>query len=308
MLRYALRRVLLVVPVLVGVSVASFLLLHLIPGDPAVILAGVEARPEELDAIRREFGLTDPLAVQYLRYVARAVRGDLGISIRTREPVSATLAGRLAFTVQLTVASLLLAVGIGVAAGVLAATHQNSWVDSGVMVLALVGVSMPSFWLGLLLLLVFSGMLQWLPSGGGGSLRHLILPAIVLGTSGAPVIARLTRASMLEVIRQDYIRTLRAYGLPDLLVVYKHGLRNAINPVITLVGLQFGFLLAGAVIVETVFALPGVGRLMVTAIFSRDYPVIQGGLLVIAVAFVLVNLLTDLTYGWVNPRVRYERG
>lgn len=307
MLRYTLRRIVLVVPVLLGVTIASFFLLHLIPGDPAVILAGVEARPEELDAIRREFGLTDPLPVQYVRYVARALRGDLGISIRTREPVAATLAGRMAFTVRLTVISLALAVGIGLVAGVLAATHQNTWVDSGVMILALVGVSMPSFWLGLLLLLIFSGMLQWLPSGGGGGLRHLILPAVVLGTSGAPVIARLTRASMLEVIRQDYIRTLRAYGLPDLLVVYKHGLRNAINPVITLVGLQFGFLLAGAVIVETVFALPGVGRLMVTAIFSRDYPVIQGGLLMIAVAFVVVNLLTDLAYGWANPRVRYER-
>lgn len=307
MLRYTLKRVLLLVPVLLGVSLASFFLLHLIPGDPAVILAGVEARPEELNAIRREFGLDAPLLVQYVRYVGRAVQGDLGISIRTRERVTATLITRMQFTVQLTVLSLALAVAIGVTAGVLAATHQNTWLDSGTMLLALLGVSMPSFWLGLLLLLVFAGMLHWLPAGGSGGFEHLVLPAIVLGTSGAPVIARLTRASMLEVIRQDYIRTLRAHGLPEMLVVYKHGLRNAINPVITLVGLQFGFLLAGAVIVETVFSLPGIGRLMVTAIFSRDYPMIQGGMLLIAVAFVLVNLLTDLTYAWVNPRIRYER-
>ena len=294
-------------PVLFGVSLASFFLLHLIPGDPAVILAGVDAQPEQLSAIRREFGLSDPLPVQYARYAGRALRGDLGISFRTREPVTASLITRMQFTVELTVMSLVVAVATGVTAGVLAATHQNSWLDSGIMLLALVGVSMPSFWLGLLLLLVFAGMLHWLPAGGTGGLQHMVLPTIVLGISGAPVIARLIRASMLEVIRQDYIRALRAHGLPERRVVYRHALRNALNPVITLVGLQFGFLLAGAVIVETVFALPGIGRLMVTAIFSRDYPVIQGGMLLIAVSFVLVNLLTDLTYAWVNPRIRYER-
>jgi peptide/nickel transport system permease protein len=294
--------------VLIGVSLASFAMLHLIPGDPAVLLAGVDALPEQLDAIRREFGLNDPMPVQYVRYVGRALQGDLGISIRTREPVASTLIARMAFTVQLTLLSLALAVAIGISAGVIAATHQNTWLDSGIMVLALVGVSMPSFWLGLLLLLVFAGILHLLPAGGSGGFEHLILPAIVLGTSGAPVIARLTRASMLEVIRQDYIRTLRAHGLRESLVVYRHALRNAINPVITLVGLQFGLLLAGAVVVETVFSLPGIGRLMVTAIFSRDYPMIQGGMLLVAVGFVLVNLLTDLTYAWVNPRIRYQRG
>jgi peptide/nickel transport system permease protein len=294
--------------VLIGVSLASFAMLHLIPGDPAVLLAGVDALPEQLDAIRREFGLNDPMPVQYVRYVGRALQGDLGISIRTREPVASTLIARMAFTVQLTLLSLALAVAIGISAGVIAATHQNTWLDSGIMVLALVGVSMPSFWLGLLLLLMFAGILHLLPAGGSGGFEHLILPAIVLGTSGAPVIARLTRASMLEVIRQDYIRTLRAHGLRESLVVYRHALRNAINPVITLVGLQFGLLLAGAVVVETVFSLPGIGRLMVTAIFSRDYPMIQGGMLLVAVGFVLVNLLTDLTYAWVNPRIRYQRG
>lgn len=307
MLRYTLRRILLLVPVLVGVSLASFFLLHLIPGDPAVILAGVEASPAEVNAIRREFGLSDPLPVQYVRYVARALHGDLGISIHNRVPITATVMTRMRFTVELTVTSLTLAVTIGVASGVLAATRQNSWLDSGIMLLALLGVSVPSFWSGLLLLLVFAGMLHWLPAGGSGGLQHLVLPAIVLGMSGAPVIARLIRASMLEVIRQDYIRALRAHGLPERLVIYRHALRNALNPVITVIGLQFGFLLAGAVIVETVFALPGIGVLMVGAIFSRDYPVIQGGMLLIAVAFVLVNLLTDLAYAWVNPRIRYER-
>ena len=308
MLRFTLRRIALLGPVLVGVSLASFLMLHLIPGDPAVLLAGVDALPDQLNAIRKEFGLNDPLPLQYARYVGRASRGDLGISIRTREPVAETLISRMGFTVQLTLLSLALAIAIGISAGVVAATHQNTWLDSGIMVLALVGVSMPSFWLGLLLLLVFAGILHWLPAGGSGGFVHLILPAIVLGASGAPVIARLTRASMLEVIRQDYIRTLRANGLSEFLVIYRHALRNAINPVITLVGLQFGLLLAGAVVVETVFSLPGIGRLMVTAIFSRDYPMIQGGMLMVAVGFVLVNLLTDLTYAWVNPRIRYQRG
>lgn len=307
MLRYTLRRILLLVPVLAGVSLASFFLLHLIPGDPAVILAGVEASPAEVQAIRHEFGLSAPLPVQYVRYIARALRGDLGISIHNRAPIAATVMTRMRFTTGLTVISLALAVTIGVMAGVLAATRQNSWLDSGIMLLALVGVSVPSFWLGLLLLLVFAGMLHWLPAGGSGGLQHLVLPAVVLGMSGAPVIARLVRASMLDVIRQDYIRALRAHGLPERLIIYRHALRNALNPVITVIGLQFGFLLAGAVIVETVFGLPGVGVLMVAAIFSRDYPVIQGGMLLIAVAFVLVNLLTDLAYAWVNPRIRYER-
>ena len=307
MLRYTLRRLVLFVPVLVGVSLVSFSLLHLIPGDPATILAGVESRPEELQAVRHEFGLDLPLPVQYGRYVARALQGDLGISVHTREPVAATVIGRMRFSALLTVLSLTLAVVIGVSAGMLAALRHNSWLDSVIMLLALIGVSIPSFWLGLLLLLVFAGMLHVLPAGGSGGAQHLVLPVVVLGLAGAPVIARLTRAAMLEVLGQDNIRTLRAHGLPEVVVVCRHGLRNALNPVITVVGLQFGLLLAGAVIVETVFALPGIGRLMITAVFARDYPVIQGGMMLIAVAVVLVNLATDLTYAWVNPRIRGEQ-
>jgi len=305
LLSYTLRRIAYLVPVLLGVSIVSFSLLHLIPGDPAVVLAGVGARPEDLAGIRAEYGLDQPLPVQYVSYVSRAVQGDLGISIRTRDPVARTLAMRLQLTFQLTLLSMALSIVLGVLAGVSAATHHNSWVDTGIMVTALAGVSVPGFWLGLLLLVVFAGGLHWLPAGGSGTPLHLVLPAIVLGTGGAAVIARMTRSSMLEVIRQDYLRTLRANGVSERLVIYKHALRNALNPVITVIGLQFGFLLGGAVIVESVFALPGVGALMINAIFNRDYPIVQGGMLLIAVVFVLVNLMTDLLYGLVNPRIRY---
>ncbi len=305
MLNYALRRILYLVPVLFGVSVISFSLLRFIPGDPAIVLAGVGATQADLEGIRAEYGLNAPLPVQYLNYVSRAVRGDLGISIRTRDPVARTLATRLQLTFQLTLLSMLLSVSLGVLAGVIAATHQNTWVDTSLMVTALAGISIPGFWLALLLLVVFAGGLRWLPAGGSGTPLHLVLPAIVLGTSGAAVIARMTRSSMLEVIRQDYLRTLRANGVSERVVIYKHALRNALNPVITVVGLQFGFLIGGAVIVEAVFAMPGVGTLLINAIFNRDYPVVQGGMLVIAVVFVVVNLLTDLVYGLVNPRIRY---
>jgi peptide/nickel transport system permease protein len=305
LLSYALRRILYLIPVVLGVSVISFSLLHFIPGDPAVVLAGIGATPQDLAGIRAEYGLDAPLPVQYVNYVARAARGDLGISIRTRDPVARTLFTRLQLTLQLTLLSMLLSIGLGVLAGVVAATHHNSWVDTGIMVTSLAGISVPGFWLGLLLLVVFAGGLRWFPAGGSGTPLHLVLPSIVLGTSGAAVIARMTRGSMLDVTRQDYLRTVRANGVSESLVIYKHALRNALNPVITVVGLQFGFLLGGAVIVESVFALPGVGMLMVNAIFNRDYPVVQGGMLLIAVLFVLVNLLTDLMYGLVNPRIRY---
>jgi peptide/nickel transport system permease protein len=305
LLSYTLRRIAYLVPVLLGVSIVSFSLLHLIPGDPAVVLAGVGARPEDLAGIRAEYGLDQPLPVQYANYVSRAMRGDLGISIRTRDPVARTLGQRLQLTFQLTLLSMVLSIMLGVFAGVVAATHHNSWIDTSIMVSALAGVSVPGFWLGLLLLVVFAGGLRWFPAGGSGTPMHLVLPAVVLGTGGAAVIARMTRSSMLEVIRQDYLRTLRANGVSERIVIYRHALRNALNPVITVVGLQFGFLLGGAVIVESVFALPGVGSLMINAIFNRDYPVVQGGMLLIAVVFVLVNLMTDLLYGLVNPRIRY---
>lgn len=305
MIGYILRRIAYLVPVILGVSLVSFGLLRFIPGDPAVVLAGVGATEADLQGIRQEYGLDQPVPVQYLAYVGKALHGDLGVSIRTRDPVALALFQRLQLTIQLTLLSMLISVSLGVCAGVIAATHHNTWIDTAIMVTSLAGISLPGFWLGLILLVVFAGMLHWLPAGGSGTPLHLILPAVVLGASGAAVIARMTRGSMLDVIRQDYLRTLRANGVSEQLIIYKHALRNALNPVITVVGLQFGFLLGGAVIVESVFALPGVGMLMVNAIFNRDYPVVQGGMLVIATLFVLVNLGTDLLYGLVNPRIRY---
>jgi peptide/nickel transport system permease protein/oligopeptide transport system permease protein len=298
------RRALAVLPVLFGVSVLTFAMLHLIPGDPAAILGGAQATEDELAGIRRDHGLDRPLAVQYARYLGRLLRGDLGVSIRTRDPVAGLLLGGMGLTLALAALSIVLAVGLGVAAGVLAAVRPNSVIDVLTMLGALVGVSMPVFWYGLILLFVFAGTLRWLPAGGVGGFQHLVLPVVVLGTAGMGVIARLTRAAMLEVLGQEYVRTARAKGLAEWRVVLRHGLWNALNPVLTVVGLQFGFLLGGSVLTETVFALPGIGRIMVTAIFSRDYPVVQGGMLLVAAVFVLVNLLTDVAYAVVNPRLR----
>jgi peptide/nickel transport system permease protein len=306
--RYIARRLLQVIPVLIGVSLVAFGVLHLIPGDPAAIIAGPEATEVELAAIRRQLGLDAPLPVQYARFLEHALQGDLGVSLRTREPVIELLVTRIAFTFQLTLLTMAIAVTLGVVTGVIAATKHNTWIDSAVMLFALVGLSIPSFWLGLMGLILFAATLGWLPSGGAGGIEHLILPAVVLGASGAAVITRMTRSSMLEVIGQDYIRTLRAMGVPARSVVFKHALRNALNPVITVVGLEFGSFLAGTTVVETVFSLPGVGRLMVSAIFSRDYAVIQGGMLVLALLFVFVNLATDLLYAFMNPRIRFSHG
>lgn len=306
MLRYSLRRLVQLVPVLFGISLMTFAILHAIPGDPIAVLAPQDATEEDLQGLRAEFGLDQPLPVQYLKYVGNAVQGNLGRSLRTRDPVAETLWRRLQFTVQLTLASVIVGVLLGVVAGVVAAMHQNTWVDNAIMVTSLTLLSIPGFWLSLMLLLLFAGVLHWLPSGGTGGPQHLILPVVVISHGAAAVIARFTRSSMLEVIRQDFIRTVRANGIPERLVVYKHALRNALNPVITIVGLQFGFLLGGSAIVETIFALPGIGRLMVNGIYTRDYPVIQGGILFIALTFVIVNLITDLVYAVVNPRIRYS--
>ncbi len=300
----AARRALAVLPVLVGVSVLSFAMLRLVPGDPASILGGTQATEAELAGIRQEYGLDQALVVQYGRYVGRALRGDLGISIRTRDPVGRLLLDGLRLTLVLAGLSVGLALALGIPAGVLAATRPNSFLDVLTMVGALVGISMPVFWYGLVLMFVFAGVLRWLPAGGVGSLRHLVLPVVVLGTGGMGVIARLTRTAMLEVMGQDLVRTARAKGLTERGVVLRHALWNALNPVLTVVGLQFGFLLGGSVLTETVFALPGIGRIMVTAIFSRDYPVVQGGILLVATTFVLINFLTDLAYAVVNPRLR----
>ena len=306
MIAYVIRRILMLIPVLFGVVLVSFSLLHLVPGDPAQILAGEVATAQDIARIRAEYGLDKPLVVQFGHFVWNAARGDLGISIQSRHPVSELLFQRLAFTLQLSLASILVASTIGLLAGIISSTRQYSMFDTASMLGALFGISMPIFWLGILLILVFAVKLHMLPSGGTGSLRYLILPAIALGSASAAVIARMTRASMLEVTRQDYIRTARATGYAERVVIFSHALKNAMIPVLTVFGLEFGYMLGGAVLTETVFSLPGIGRLLVEGIFARDYPVVQGAMILVATTFVLVNLLTDVAYAFFDPRIRYE--
>ncbi len=306
MFSYVVRRLLLAIPVLLGVVTLVFLALRLIPGDPALIMAG-EAAPQEVVArIRTQLGLDRPLAVQYGIYIWNLVRGDLGESVRTRRPVTQELGFRLPATLELASASMAIAVVLGLTAGIISATRQYSILDYATMVGALVGISIPVFWFGLMAMWIFSVRLGWFPVGGRGTLRHLVLPAITLGAMATGMIARMTRSSMLEVLRQDYIRTGKAKGLTERSVNLRHALRNALIPVVTVVGLQFGGLLAGSVLTETVFTWPGVGRLMVDSITNRDYPVVQGAVLVIALVFTAVNLLVDLAYSFVDPRIRYD--
>jgi peptide/nickel transport system permease protein len=306
MIAYILLRLLMLVPVLFGVVLVSFSLLHLVPGDPAQIMAGEVATAQDIARIRAEYGLDKPLVVQFGHFVWNAARGDFGISIQSRHPIKELLFQRLTFTLQLSLASILVASTIGLLAGMISSTRQFSVFDTASMLGALFGISMPIFWLGILLILVFAVKLHWLPSGGTGSLRYLVLPAIALGSASAAVIARMTRASMLEVARQDYIRTARATGYAERVVIFRHALKNAMIPVLTVFGLEFGYMLGGAVLTETVFSLPGIGRLLVEGIFMRDYPVVQGAMMVVGTTFVLVNLLTDVAYAFFDPRIRYD--
>ncbi len=306
MISYVIRRVLLAVPVLLGVVTLVFLSLRLMPGDPALIMAGEAAPQEVVERIRTQLGLDRPLLAQFGIYMGNLLRGDLGQSVRTRRPVSREIGVRFPATMELASASMAIAILLGLIAGLISATRQYSLVDYGTMVAALVGISVPVFWFGLMAMWVFSVQLGWFPVGGRGTLRHLVLPAITLGAMSTGMIARMTRSSMLEVLRQDYVRTARAKGLTDRVVQMKHALRNALIPVMTVAGLQFGALLGGSVLTETVFTWPGVGRLMVDSIMSRDYPVVQGAVLLIAVVFTGVNLLVDITYSIVDPRIRYD--
>ncbi len=276
------------------------------PGDPALILAGEEATEEVLARIRHEHGLDRPLPVQFAVYVRNILRGNLGVSIQSRQPVSTLIAQRFPLTLKLACLAILVSALLGVIAGVIAATRRNSAFDLAALFGSLVGISLPIFWLGLLMILVFAVKLRWFPAGGSGTVAHLVLPAIALGASSSAVIARMTRASMLEVLRQDYVRTARAKGVRERVVIFRHALKNAMVPILTVFGLEFGYNLSGAVLTETVFSLPGVGRLIVEAIFARDYPVVQGGILVVATTFVTVNLLTDIAYAFFNPRIRYD--
>jgi peptide/nickel transport system permease protein len=304
---YVAQRLAATIPVLLGVSVLVFSVLHLVPGDPVLLMLGeVQASPEQISRLRIQLGLDEPLPVQFGYFVWNAARGDLGVSIRTRRPVVSEIADNFPSTFQLALAALLVGGLIGVPLGVLAAVGRHTPIELGAMLLALVGVSMPSFWLGLLLIFVLSLRVPLFPATGGGDLRHLILPALTLGLGAAAVLARLTRSSMLEVLSHDYIITARAKGLHEWSVLVRHALKNALIPVVTIFGLQFGHLLAGAVVVETVFARPGLGRMTVDAILNKDYPIVQGVVLVVATSYVLVNLLVDVLYGVVDPRIHYS--
>jgi peptide/nickel transport system permease protein len=314
--RYLARRLLLLVPVLVGVSIVIFGVLHLSPGDPAEIMLGSQATQEDLARLRASLGLNEPLPVQYAHWMAHVVRGDLGRSIWMKRPVLPEVLGRLGATLLLTGTALLLSTIGGLALGVSSAAWPRSLLDRFSAVASLFGASMPSFWLGIVLMVVFALWLGWLPAsgmfapyGGGGVgdlLSHLILPAVTLAAASITIIARLTRSTMLETLGQDYVRTARAKGVAEGGVLLRHGLKNALIPIVTVVGVQAGYLLGGAVLTETVFAWPGVGTLMVQGILARDFPLVQGCVLVVALAFAVINLGVDLLYAWLDPRIRYE--
>jgi peptide/nickel transport system permease protein len=302
---YVLRRIALVIPVLFGVSIVTFLMSHLVPGDPVSVMLGTNATAENRMELRKQLGLDDPLYVQYVRYVSHAVRGDFGTSIRSSQPVLSEIRQRIGSTVQLTFAAMALAIVVGVGLGIAAATSRNRLAQAGYMSFALLGISMPSFWSGILLILLFGLKLGWFPITGSGP-KALVLPAICLAAPASAVLARITRSTMLEVLNEDFIRTARAKGLHEREVIIRHALRNALIPVLTIIGLQFGGLLTGAVIVESVFSRPGLGRYAVTAISSRDFPQIQGIVLLAAVVYVFVNLIVDLLYAVLDPRIRYR--
>lgn len=306
MTTYILRRVAQAIPVLLGITLFTFLMSHLVPGDPVQIFAGErELSPERAAQVRRQYGLDRPLWEQYRTYMGDLARGDLGRGLHSQRPVWETIREALGPTLQLTLAGLLVAVLLGVSLGILAAIFHNTWLDTGAMVVALLGVSMPIFYLGLLLLFAFSFNIHLFPATGTGGLQHLVLPAVAVGFASSAYLARLVRSSMLEILRQDYVVTARAKGLVERLVVVRHALKNALIPVITVLGLQLAGLLTGAVVTESVFSRPGLGRVAVTAIGNRDFPLIQGTVLVTAVIYVLVNLLVDLSYAVIDPRIRY---
>lgn len=306
MAAYIVGRVAQAIPVLIIVSFLVFSILYLLPGDPVeLMLAEVGADKETMDRLRNQLGLNDPFHVQYGRFLFNAVRGDFGRTVRGNRPVLETIASQLPATIQLTVASIAFAAIMGMSLGVIAAIWQNTWVDNVVMAFAMIGVSMPIFWQGLLLIFLFSLRLGWLPATGQGGWERLILPAFTLGTGAAGTIARLTRSSILEVLRQEFMTTARAKGLAEHVVIYRHGLRNALIPVVTVVGLQFGSLLGGAVITETVFARQGVGHLLVQAINFKDFPLVQGGVFLAAIAYLSMNLIVDVSYAVLDPRIRY---
>ncbi len=312
--RYILKRFASMIPVMFLVSIVVFMIIHLTPGDPAVVMLGEEATPQALEALRHELGLDQPIPIQYLTWLGHVIQGDLGRKIRTNQPVLEAIIERLPATIELTLLALIISLSIAIPTGIISATRRGSRADLVVTTLALIGVSMPNFVLAFLLVIVFSVWLRWLPNIGftpiqqdlGANLRFMIMPAITLGAAAAAVVARLTRSSLLEVLNQDYVRTARSKGLSERGIVYVHALKNAMIPVVTIVGLQLGVLLGGAVITETIFVLPGVGRLIVESIFQREFPLVQGAVLFLATVFLFANLAVDLIYAFLDPRIRYS--
>jgi peptide/nickel transport system permease protein len=306
MTRYLARRLLLTIPVLIGVATLVFSLIHLVPGDPVQSMLGDGASPQDIAEMRTRLGLDRPLYVQYGAFLGGLVRGNLGTSLRTSQPVAAAIAERLPATFELAFAAMAVAVAVAIPLGIVAAVRAGTPVDAAATTLALVGISIPNFWLGPLMAIIFSIELGWLPVSGRGGLAHLILPAITLGAPLAAVLARMTRASVVEELRELYVLAARARGVSRLRAVVRHAFRNSLIPIVTVLGLQFGAVLTGAVITETIFAWPGVGRLLIQSINFRDYPLVQGCILLIAITYVTMNLLTDLVYGLLDPRIRLE--
>jgi len=334
MIWYVSKRLLQLIPVILGVTIIAFSLIQIAPGDPARTMLGQHATQKEINEIREKYGLDEPIIVQYWIWLNGVVRGDLGRSILTNELVIVEIGARFPNTMELSISAMLFAIILGGIAGIISASKQYSVTDYTVMGIALFGISMPVFWLGIMLMLIFGVILGWLPIGGRidlfipyervtgflvfdsiitgnldaliSTIRHLILPSIALGTIPMAIIARVTRSSMLEVLRQDFIRTERAKGLSERTVIYKHAVRNAMVPVVTVIGLNFGLLLAGAILTETVFSWPGLGRLVVEAVYERDYPLVVGCILIFAIVFVFVNLITDILYTYIDPRIKYE--
>lgn len=306
LLRYITKRILELIPILIVISILVFLFVHMIPGDPARLVAGPQATLKEVQSVRIRLGLDKPLWMQYVNYVTDILHGNLGTSLKTDRPVSAMIEQRFMATFWLTIFSMIWAIIIGTVIGVISATKRNKWQDYSGMFVAISGISMPAFWLGLLLINIFSVQLGWFPTGGIESWKSFVLPSFTLGAAVAAVIARFTRSSLMDTLKEDYIRTGRAKGLRERTVVWGHALRNALIPIVTMSGLQFGFLLGGSIVVETVFSWPGLGRLLINSISFRDYPVIQGEILLFSVEFILINLLVDVLYSILNPKIRFD--
>lgn len=306
MLKYLIRRLILMIPVVIGMTIIVFLILHLAPGDPVDLIVGPNVTPEVYESIRRKLGLDQPLIIQYLRFMKSVVKGDLGVSILQERPVIELILERLPVTLQIGFAGFLITFVIAIPTGVLAAVNRNTIIDYSCMTGAMLGISLPTFWFGLLLMYFFAYKMRLFPISGYGSLKHLILPAFALGLTNAAITARMVRSSMLEVLKQDYIRTARSKGLAERVVIYQHALKNAMIPIITLMGLRLGWIIGGSVMLEIVFSIPGLGRLMVESILSRDYPVVQGSMIVLTSSIILANILADILYAVVDPRIRYN--